>query len=268
MTIPTIDPGQSAEAQAIKQLHQELFRTVPYEYIDQVYSLLSNLTGIAYADIPRIFTGDHVHIRAQLAPVVNNNFYFVFVKPIYLDWTYIKCTTLNLITQAQVTYTDGTNEFLVHGVLADGNYDTFAPPTKNLPIHKIEFWNMDPLLHANIFRILMQMADVSASVNVTSGMEPSTNVYYTDEATNPIPAGLVGVAIVFGFDSQCIIIKNRTGLPGCAAAQVLEISQDGGLTWEKIDSNWAITFDYKELSGILVRDPLGVGGQEYSIWGW
>lgn len=255
-----VDPGLSGEAQAIQKLHEELYRVVPYDYIDWMYSNYMNLrppNGPTWAFIPGLFGGDHQH-QASLVPIApNNNFKFVFVKPIWLNWTYIKCAIQNKITIMRVTYADGTTEFLVHGTLFDGGYDTFAPPTKAIPVHSVEFWNMAGT-PANLYELLMTMADVNTS---GTPIIASSNQFYTDDTITPIPAGLIGVAVVYGFNSQGIIFKSRS-------AQDIQISEDGGITWEIIDPQWAIAFDAKLRTGISIRDPAGIGGLRYRTWAW
>jgi len=256
-----VDPGVSGTAQAVQKLHEELYRVVPYDYIDWLYSNYLNLrppNGPTWANIPSLFGGDHQH-QASLVPIApNNNFKFVFVKPIWLNWTYVKCAIQNKINTMRVTYADGTVEFLVHGTLFDGGYDTFAPPTQAIPVHSVEFWNMGAT-PANLYELLLTMADVGGGGG--GGIIASPNHFYTDEGITPIPAGLIGVAVLFGFNSQAIIIKN-------SSSQIIEVSEDAGVTWGKIDPQWAIAFDAKLRTGLSIRDPAGIGGLAYRTWAW
>lgn len=261
MPLPKVDPAGSGEVQAIQKLHEEIFRVVPFDYIDFDYSMFTLLRIDYWSNIPGIFDGDHQHQACSLQPFPLNFFKFVFVKPIWLNWTYIQCIIQNQINVCEVTYADGTVEFLVHSTLFDGGYDVFAPPTKPIPIHAIQFWNMDPVNNADILELIMTMADVALTVSVAPGSLASTNQFQTNQNITPIPPGPLGANLVFGFDSTAIIVKNSSPGP-------LEISEDGGLTWEEIVANWAVAFDFKKRGGIIIRDPAGAGGQSYQVWAW
>lgn len=261
MVMPKVDPGSSAEAQAIQAVHEELFHVVPFDYIDEQFSDLTNITNLVWENFRVLFDGDLNHVAVSLLNIApNDTFLLTFVKPIWLNFTYIRSDAINRITQAQVRYSDGTQEFLVPNTLpaVEGGYDVFSPPTRQLPVHSIEFTNIGAFA-ASVYELIMLMTDVTNGGN--SFLAPSTNRSYADDVGSPIPAGLGGVAIVYGFNSIALIFRN-------SSAQNLQISEDAGVTWETIVPGWAITFDLKELAGILVRDPFGVGGQIYHTWAW
>ena len=268
MVLPRPSKSSSGTAQAIQQLFGETFRVLPWDYVDAWNSNIQWLTLLPYENPEKLFNGDiwlpAMELPANGSIVPPDNLYLPFVKPIWLDWTLLHDGNLLSITQAQVTYIDGTNEILVWNAINVGPLDTFnafAPPTKAMPIVAIEFTNTWPGAR-QIFEIIMLMQDTPVAVTVIGGgISPSTNQFYTDDVITPIPAGLVGVTAVFGFNSQAFIFKNNS-------AGIIEISEDAGLTWEQIEAGWAIAFDAKERANVVIRDPLGVGGLSYRIWVW
>jgi len=264
MVMPKVDPAASGEVQAIEKLHEDLFRVLPFEYIDFDYSDYINLLGASWAYLPGLWDGDHQHQAAQLPIAPNNNFLFAFVKPIWLNWTLIQELVGNSITICRVRYVDDTTEFLVHGTLTLVGmpiYGTFAPPTKAMPVISMEFWNMNPMSATDLIELIITMTDTPINVSVNVSSMASANKYSTNQSITPIPAGLVGVVIAFGFASQAIVFHNNS-------ADDLEISQDGGITWEIIGPSASVWFDWKKILGFKLRDPAGAGGQDYQMWAW
>lgn len=261
---PKVDPAQSAEAQATGKLHEEVYQVVSFDYVDWHNSDITHIGTQVWEDLTALFDGDDYDKPAiQLQPAPNNNFKLLFVKPIWMHYILVKVPAALLpfgcVTVAQIRYVDGTLEFLVHGTLTDGGYDTFAPPTKAVPVMSVQFWSTAaaPL---DVYELIITMAQVGSS---GAGPVPpaSANQFYTDSDTTPVPAGALGANLVFGFDSIAIMFRNGSSV-------LLEISEDAGVTWEKIQPRGRIWFDMKRRSSIRVRDPAGAGGQAYEFWAW
>lgn len=256
MPLPRVDPGQSQEAQATQRVHQEIFRVVPFEYIDFQRSTIP--VQPAWADLHKAFDGDYTRDAFQITQPLPITLWFV--KPIYLNWSYLAEVFGPGNMQMEVIYPDGIVEILVHHNLAI--FDVWEPPVRAVPVAAVRFTRLI-VGTSTVNEIIMLMGDtpVTISGGVTVTLGGSLNQFFTSDNITPIPAGLLGVAVVYGFLSNSIIFKNNS-------AGTIEISEDAGVTWEPIEPGWAIAFDWKARNGLVIRDPLGVGGLSYRTWAW
>ena len=229
-----VQKNENALSGALRKLHQNDFRVVPYDWIDQANSSLTNLLTIPGANLLWLFEGDLQHPGGSLSVNggPNDNFRYTFVKPLYLDWTFIRADVINQLSSMTVTYADGAVEALVHNVIGFGSYDVFLPPTQAKPVISILFTNMGAV-PINLYSTIITLKDPAVSVSVTGGIIASTNDFYTDDILTPIPLGLIGVAIVYGFNTQAILLLNYD-------TAVIEFSEDGGISWNKVQPKMGI----------------------------
>lgn len=256
MPLPIVQRGQTQEAQAIQKVHQEIFRVVPFDYIDFQRSTIPPQP--VWADLAKAFDGDYTRDSCAISQL--NPMTLWFVKPIYLNWSYLQEVFGTGNMQMEVIYVDNIVEILVHNNLSI--FDVWAPPIRTVPVAAVRF-SRTVGGSSTVTEVIMLMGDtpVSISGGVTVTLGGSANQFFTDDTITPIPAGPLGVAAVFGFLSNSIMFKNNS-------LGTIEISEDAGVTWEPIEPGWAVAFDWKARAELVIRDPLGVGGLSYRVWAW
>lgn len=264
MPLPRVSNSPNPVIQALRKIHNEALQVLSFDHIDLGNSVTAQITPpIApnWATVRGMFDGDFTRAKTQL--IALQAFTLVFSKPIYLDWTSIRTTAALGITMS-ATYVDGVVEPLVQTSV--GLFTTFAPPTQQRPVYSVTF-TCGAVLQ-QIFQLEMLFSLVAMPVTLVPGAVPinvtivgSLNNFYSNEGINAIPAGLLGVTVVFGFNSQAFIFMNES-------AVTLEISEDAGVTWERVTAGSDVTFDAKQRANVVIRDPGAAGGQAYGLYVW
>jgi len=265
MGYPNVDKAINPTAQAVSKQTQLQIQVVPYDFIDW------NVSGVigpppappVWTNYEKMFMGIMPSLRydpaTQLAFAPPQSLYLQFIKPITIGNVVVGGLG-GIIGQAAIVYLDGVLENLVY--LGPTNMgDAYAPPIRNVPVSNITFLNFGPG-PVDIYSVSIVMPQVSAAGGGGGGgMIASPNNFFGSDVLIPIPPGFLGVALAFGFNSEGFIVKNSSGV-------TIEFSEDAGVTWEQLDAHDAVCFDFKMRTQIIVRDPLGVGGQAYRLWGW
>jgi hypothetical protein len=271
MAFPQVDKGMDSATQAVQKQTIQQYPMITSDMIDWDKTFIGCANVMppiapSWSNPEHLFDGnlnDATKYKPAIRVSPGTMFTIYLNRPSQLGYIMLSMSPVWTIPapQVAVNHVDGTSEILT--ILPFTGFGrAYTPPANPTPIDSIIIVNaaVNTIDIYSIFAVLPNIT-VTSSGSPFPGIVASTNNFYSDEGYNVIPPGLLGITLVFGFSSEAFIFKN-------SSSSLLEISEDGGITWEKVNANDQVWFDAKSRTQIIVRDPLGVGGQAYRLWAW